>query len=81
MARPLPTAKQSVDLTAAPVRVSRIRRDPPPPEKKLAPRDRDERDHRQGVIGIVAIALALFVIMLGLSNAAGWSPRQYVIRL
>lgn len=80
MASPLPTAKQSVDLAAAPVRASRIRRDPPPPEKKLSPRDRDEHDHRRGVVGILAVALALFVIILGLSNAAGWSPRQYVIR-
>ena len=81
MANPLPTAKQSVDLTAPPVRVSRIRRDPPAPEKKLSRRDRDERDHRRGVIGILAVALALFVITLGLGNAAGWSPRQYAIRL
>lgn len=81
MASPLSTAKQSVDLTAAPVLTSRIRRDPPSPAKKLSPRARDERDHRQGIVGILAIALALFVIILGLSNAAGWSPRQYVIRL
>jgi hypothetical protein len=82
MLSPLFTAKRSVDLTAAQVRASRVRRDPPPPQtRKLSPRDRDERDHRRGVIGIVAVALMLFAITLGLPNAAGWSPRQYVIRL
>ena len=82
MPSPLPTAKSSVDLTAAPVRASRIRRDPPPPpERKLSPRDRDEREHRRGVIGIFTFALAVLVIVIGLGGAAGWSPGDYVVRL
>ncbi|MFC7535938.1 hypothetical protein ACFQPG_00990 [Sphingomonas sp. GCM10030256] len=78
MARPLPTAKQTVDL-AAPVRVSRIRRDPPPPAKTLSLHDRNERDKRNAVIGVVAFALALAIIALASASAAGWSPSQHSI--
>jgi len=35
MANPLHSRKKAVDLAAPVVRVSRIRRDPPPPEKKV----------------------------------------------
>ena len=80
MAAPLPTAKKSVNL-AAPVRVSRIRRDPPPVVKKTIVRDPDERDIRAGVIGVIAFALAIFVITLGFSIYAGWSPSQYNIEI
>ena len=80
MAAPLPTGKKSVDL-AAPVRVSRIRRDPPPVVKKTIVRDPDERDIRAGGIGVIAFALAMFVITLGFSIYAGWSPSQYNIEI
>ena len=80
MAAPLLTGKKSVNL-AAPVRVSRIRRDPPPVVKKTIVRDADERDIRAGVIGVIAFALAIFVITLGFSIYAGWSPSQYNIEI
>ena len=57
MAAPLKSGKQSVNL-AGPVRVSRIRRDPPPIAKKIVERDPDERDTRVVVIGVVAFAIA-----------------------
>ena len=70
MASPLQTGKKSVNL-AAPVRVSRIRRDPPPIAKKIVERDPDERDARVVVIGVVAFALAIFIITLGFSAYQG----------
>ena len=79
MASPLRTGKQSVNLTA-PVRVSRIRRDPPPPVKAISDHDRRERDKRIAIIGIVAIAVALFIILLAVGSVIGWSPRQYTLR-
>ena len=81
MARPLPTAKQAVDLAAPVVRVSRIRRDPPPKVKIITAAEIKERDARGMAIGIVAIALALFTLLLAISNSAGWSPSQYTIHL
>jgi hypothetical protein len=69
-------------LAAGEVRVSRIRRDPPPAvaEKKLilAP---DERDRVVVAIGVIAFALALFVIILAAGRYAGWSPSQYTVHL
>jgi hypothetical protein len=79
MASPLKTGKQSVNLAAGEVRPSRIRRDPPPVVKELVVRDRNERDRHDVVIGILAFALAIFVIMLAFASYAGWSPRQYTI--
>ena len=81
MARPLPTAKQAVDLAAPVVRVSRIRRDPPPKVKIITAAEIKERDARGMAIGIVAIALALCTLLLAVSNSAGWSPSQYTIHL
>ena len=66
---------------AAPVRVSRIRRDPPPVVKKTIVRDPDERDARVVVIGVVAFALAIAVITIAFSSGLGWSPSQYNIQL
>jgi hypothetical protein len=64
--------KQSVDLAGGPVRVSRIRRDPPPVARKAADRDRDpDRSEAQTVIiGILTFEIALFIIILGFSNYA-----------
>ena len=81
MASPLQTGKQSVDLAASGARVSKIRRDPPPLVKTIVVRDRDERDARMVVIGVVAFALALVIIALGFTGAAGWSPRDYTIHI
>ena len=78
MANPLQTGKKSVNL-AAPVRVSKIRRDPPPPVNKTVARDPDEQETRMVVSGVIAFALALFVIMLGVSAYWGWSPSDYTI--
>ena len=78
MASPLQTGKQSVNLAAG-VRVSRIRRDPPPPVKKVAVRDPEERETRIVVIGVVTFALAIFVIMIAFGSYSGWSPSQYTI--
>ena len=81
MASPHQTGKQSVDLAAPVVRVSRIRRDPPPLVKVVSAVEVKERDARTIVIGIITVAVALFVIMIGASNAAGWSPSQYTIHI
>ena len=81
MASPLPTNKKTVDLATPVPRVSRIRRDPPPPVKKVSVADIKERDAWTIVIGIVTFALALSVIVIGFSNVAGWSPRQYTIHI
>lgn len=82
MSRPLSSAKKTVDLASSGVRVSRIRRDPPPPKvKQLTLEERNERDRRNGIIGVIIFALALFVITLGLSSWAGWSPGDYTVQL
>ncbi len=79
MASPFQTRKKAVDLAAPVQRVSRIRRDPPPRVKELRRHEIKERDARTIVIGIMAFALALFVILIGFSKSAGWSPSQYTI--
>lgn len=79
MAAPLKTGKQSVNL-AAPVRGSRIRRDPPPVAKKVVERDPDERDMQVVVIGVVAFALAIFAIVIGFSSYYG-SPSDYTVEI
>lgn len=80
MASPPQTGKRSVDLKAPGVRVSRIRRDPPPkPVKEMSISERDERNQRMVVIGVLAFAAAFFIIIIGFSSAVGWSPSQYII--
>ncbi len=79
MASPLNARKQSVDMAAPVVRVSRIRRDPPPPTKELSAADIREHDARNVVIGTIAMALAVFVILIGFTSAAGWSLGHYTI--
>ena len=68
MTRPLPTGKKSIDLAAPAVRVSRIRRDPPPKVKEITAAEIKERDARTIVIGVTAFALALFVILFAFSG-------------
>ncbi len=81
MASPFQSRKKSVDLATPVPRVSRIRRDPPPPVKVVSVVEIKEREARTVVIGIIAFALALFIIMIAVSNAAGWSPRQYAVHI
>ena len=81
MASPLQTGKQAVDLAASGARVSKIRRDPPPKVKEVTVADRDERDARIVVIGVLLFAVALLIAIVGLSSALGWSPRQYTAHL
>ena len=81
MARPLQTGKQSVTLASSGVRVSRIRRDPPPVVKEKSLRSRAERDKWDVVIGIVAFALSLFVIIFAFGSYSGWSLGQYTVEL
>jgi len=82
MARPQPTAKQSVSLASPAVRVSRIRRDPPPPAKleKIVV-DPEERDQWTVVVGVVTFALAIFVIIVAFGSYSRWSPAQYTVRV
>ncbi len=81
MASPLTTAKQSVSLASSGVRVSKIRRDPPPVMKELEVPDPDKRDTRTVVIGILTFTLALLFIGIAVSSYVGWSPREYVAHL
>jgi hypothetical protein len=86
MARPQPTGKQPVNLATNPSapgpRVSRIRRDPPPPAKpaKIV-LDTDEREQWAVTVGILAFALAIFVITIAFASYAGWSPSQYTVEV
>ena len=81
MASPLQNRKKTVDLATPVVRVSRIRRDPPPPVKQVSTGEIKDREARTLVIGIVTFALALSIILIGVSNVSGWSPRQYTIEI
>lgn len=82
MASPLKTSKQTVNL-AVPggVRVSRIRRDPPPKLKEITIEERNERDRRNAVIGIAAFTIALMIILWGVASYTGHSPREYILQL
>ena len=79
MAAPLNTAKQTVALGSGEVRVSRIRRDPPPVEKKTVVMTRSERDRRTVLLGIALSTALLVVILAGFASYSGWSPRQVTI--
>ena len=81
MASQLQTRKTTVDLAAPVARVSRIRRDPPLKVKEVTFAEIKERDARHIVIGIIAVALAVFVILIGFTNVAGWSPSQVTIHI
>lgn len=79
MASPLNSRKSTVDLAAPVVKVSRIRRDPPPQPKEITAADIKDEDARSVVVGVTTIALAIFVILIAASNSAGWSPSQYTV--
>lgn len=80
MARPIPSGKQCVDLASAGPRVSRIRRDPPPVVKEKVV-DLDERDRSAVVVGVLAFALAIFVVILAFGSYSSWSPREYTVEV
>jgi hypothetical protein len=80
MASPLNTGKRSVDL-AAPVRGSRIRRDPPPVVKNVPVRDPEESERQTVIVGVVVFALAIVAITIGISSAERWSPADYNIQV
>ena len=79
MARPLSSRKSTVDLAAPVVRVSRIRRDPPPPEKVKPLLDLEERDQWVVVVGVLTFAIAILVIIFGFSNYSGRQSEPYAI--
>ena len=78
-----PLKKQSVNLAAPAVRVSRIRRDPPPKVKEISPQEIRDREARAVVIGITVFAMALFAILVGFgkTSTSDWSPGQYRIEI
>jgi hypothetical protein len=80
MAQPLHTRKQSVDLAAAGPRVSRIRRDPPPPVKETLV-DIEESDETIVFVGVLAFALAIFFLVLAFGVYSAWSPSEYTIEM
>lgn len=80
MASPTPTGKKSVNLAPPGVKVSRIRRDPPPVVKEKVV-DLDVVDRRDVVIGVLAFALAICVIIIAFNSYSGWSPREYTLEL
>jgi len=82
MASPLKAGKQPVSLAGGGgVRVSKIRRDPPPVAKKVTIADRDERDRKMAAIGIGAFTLAILLIIAGIATYNGWSPSQTVVEI
>jgi hypothetical protein len=81
MAAPLQTGKSTVKLGPGGVRVSRIRRDPPPVAKKTVIPDRNEQDRRNVPIGIIVFTLALVVVIVAIGSFAGWSPRQVTLEV
>ena len=81
MASPLIKRKQPVKLAAQTVRVSRIRRNPPPVAKKEPVIDREDREKIAVTVGVLAVALALLVVTLGLGIYAGWSPADYELHI
>ncbi len=80
MARPIDTAKQSVNLAAAGPRVSRIRRDPPPIVKQKIV-DPAESDQWTVLVGVVAFALAFVIIIFAFSSMSGRSSEERTFEL
>lgn len=80
MASPLQTGKQSVNLAGG-VRVSRIRRDPPPVAAKVSDVNQEERETRMVMFGVALFAVALVFILFGFASFYGWSPSEYTIHL
>ena len=85
MAHPLQTAKPTVNLApnlaSAGPRVSRIRRDPPPPVKETSVVDLEERDQWAVIVGVLAFALSIFVVIVAFGSYSSWSPRDYRVEM
>lgn len=82
MAAPLnSSSKRTVDLSAPVVRGSRIRRNPPPAAKKEPVIDREDREKLSATFGVIAIALAIVAVILGIGIYAGWSPREVELHI
>jgi energy-converting hydrogenase Eha subunit H len=81
MASPRPARKSAVDLGAPAARVSRIRRDPPPKVKEISAAELKERQALAIVLGVTLFAFALFIALVGISKATGWSLSEYRIEL
>lgn len=81
MAAPLPTSKATVNLATPGVKVSRIRRDPPPVVKQSEIEDPRERDVRVVVTGLVVFGLAIAVVVFAIGRVAGWSPAQEQVNI
>ena len=83
MASPLTGKKKSVNLATEGPRVSRIRRDPPPPEKLKEVRHPDVVNRSAVVIGVLVFALAIVVILIAFSifTGLGWTPRNYTVHV
>ncbi|MEO6581408.1 MAG: hypothetical protein ABIN68_01205 [Sphingomicrobium sp.] len=90
MTRPHLT-KASVNLASNPAsglkssapRPSRIRRDPPPTPattKELFV-DAEEREQWAVIVGVVAFALAIFVIVIAFGVYSSWSPSEYTVEM
>ena len=84
MAQPLQTGKQPVNLAAsassAGPRVSRIRRDLPPPVKETIV-ELEDRDQTVVVVGVLVFALAIFALVLSFGIYSAWSPSEYTIEI
>ena len=81
MSKPFKPGKNTVPLHGGAVRVSRIRRDPPPKVKEITVGELEERDARIVAIGVVAFALAIVAIILGVASWTGWTPSQHKIHV
>ena len=70
MSKPAATRKPTVGLTPDAPKPSRIRREPPPPEKprELRTYVSSEREQWIVTIGVILFALAIFVITIGVSE-------------
>jgi hypothetical protein len=80
MAQPLHSAKQSVNLASAGPRVSRIRRDPPPPVKETTV-DIEESDETIVFVGVFVFALAIFFLVVAFGAYSAWAPSEYTIEM
>ena len=77
MAQHLPTRKSTVDLSkSGGVRVSRIRRDPPPAPAKLLTREElRRREARAIAVGSIVFALSLFVVLMAFNIGPSWEAK------
>jgi hypothetical protein len=74
------SSKQTVDLSRAPAKVSRIRRDPPPPPaRKVMPSELRASEAKVIVVGLTVFGLAIAILLFQAARWAGWSPADYTI--